>query len=66
MTLTVDGRAKLSDQQQTRSTSYIRSSGQMPIRFNAQWVSPKLDIPVGESWSFAQGVELEFEPGAAK
>lgn len=66
MTLTIDGRARLSDTQNSRSTSYIRSNGQMPIRFNAQWVSPRVDIPAGEAWSFAQGIELEFEPGASK
>lgn len=66
MTLTIDGRARLSDAQNSRATSYVRTNGQMPIRFNAQWVSPRLDIPAGESWSFAQGIELEFEPGASK
>jgi hypothetical protein len=45
------------------SAASMRSNGKMPIRANGRYVNLALTIPAGETWSYVQGCEYEFEAG---
>lgn len=63
MTLSLDCRARLGDAENKTTVTDLRTSGIMPIRCSGRYAKPRWEIAAAESWSFAQGLELEFEAG---
>jgi hypothetical protein len=59
----INAKMKAGDGESIRTTSEMRSNGKMPIRANGRYLDNILTIPAGETWSYVQGCEYEFEPG---
>lgn len=66
LTVTLDGRARLGDPAETSARSTLNASGLMPVRMNKRYIAPRLDFAAGAVWTFAQGVQLEVEPGSVR
>lgn len=60
-TATLDCRARIGDAPNVIAASSLRASGAMPVRAAGRYVKPRLTIPAGTTWSYAQGLELETE-----
>lgn len=56
------GQARAALDKQAKFTEY-RKSGDMPIRFRARHIKPKLEITAGAKWSHVRGIEFEFSAG---
>ena len=61
--VTIDARMRAGDNESIRSASTMRSNGKLPIRSNGRYNNIAATIPAGATWSYLDGVELEFEPG---
>jgi hypothetical protein len=61
--ITVDARMRAGDSESIRSANTMRGNGNCPIRSNGRYNDIALTIPEGESWTYVQGVECEFEAG---
>ncbi len=66
LTVTMGRGARWGDVQTTVVSTDLRASGEMPLRCAARHVSPTLTIAAGTDWSFMQGLEIDFEPGAGR
>lgn len=62
-TVTINARMRPGDGEASVSAATMRSNGKMPVRANGRYNTITLSIPAGEVWTYAQGVELEFEAG---
>ena len=62
-TATINAKARAGDAESVVSTASMRSNGRMPCRANGRYNDITMTIPAGETWSYIQGVEVEFEPG---
>lgn len=60
---TVNAKMRAGDGEAQEVASTMRSNGKMPIRANGRYYDLALTIPAGESWSYVQSCEFEFEPG---
>lgn len=65
-TVTVDVRARAGDERKTVTSGSIRDNGRVPLRANGRHVGIQVDLPAGAEWTYALGVDLEFEPGAQR
>lgn len=65
-TATIDSRQRPGDPENSVTASGLRPSGIMPIRTNGRYSDITLGVPAGATWTFAQGIELEFEPGETR
>lgn len=63
VTASIDARMRSGDEQNVVSCSAMRANGKMPIRANGRFATIDMTIPAGTAWSYAQGMEIEFEPG---
>jgi hypothetical protein len=63
MSVTVDARLHSGDAENVISAGVMRGNGKMPIRANGRYNTITQTIAAGEAWSYAQGIEIEFEPG---
>lgn len=63
VTAQIDARMKVADAEARTSAATMRSNGKMPARSNGRYNSITLTIPAGETWTYLQGYELEFEAG---
>jgi hypothetical protein len=60
---TIDARMRAGDAEGVKSSSAMRTNGQMPIRANGRYNTLEFTIPAAADWSFVRGFELEFEAG---
>jgi hypothetical protein len=66
LAVVVDCHARIGDAPRNVSAASLRTSGVMPIRASGRYVRPRLTIAAGTNWSFAQGLEMEFEAGGGR
>lgn len=59
--VTVDARARAGDAPATVVSSAIRNNGRVPVRANGRFIGLKVTMPTTD-WSYATGVEVEFQP----
>lgn len=64
--VSVDVRARLGDAGAIRLAGSLRDSGVLPIRASGRYMKPKWAILAGMNWSYAQGLEFEFEAGGGR
>lgn len=62
----IDVRARMGDPASVVSASGMQRSGVMPVRAAGRYCKPQWRIAAGSDWSFAQGLEFEFEQGGAR
>ncbi len=60
---TLDARMRSGDAEGIVSAASMTANGKMPIRANGRFNTLALTIPAGETWSYVQGCEYEFEAG---
>lgn len=61
-TVQIDARARAGDSESATSSSSVRDNGSVPLRANGRFIGIEHTIPAGETWSYAVGIELEYEP----
>lgn len=64
--VTVDTRARAGDPQHTVVSGTIRDNGRVPLRANGRHVGMMVDIPAGAVWSYALGLDLEYEESGSR
>jgi len=62
-TVTVNSKLKAGDGPSVVSTSEMRTNGKMPLRANGRYNDITWSIPASAVWTYAQGIEAEFEAG---
>lgn len=60
-TVTIDARARTGDASATRTSGAMRDNGRVPLRANGRHIGITCDIPGGAAWSYALGLDLEYE-----
>ena len=60
-TVTVDVRARAGDAASTRTSGAIRDNGRVPLRANGRHVGIEVALPEGADWSYALGLDVEYE-----
>lgn len=60
-TVTADCRARDGDAPNEVTAGSVRDGGRFPIRANGRHVSVSHSIPAGAVWSYAQGLDVEYE-----
>lgn len=65
-TVRVDSYARMTDAVDSSSTAELRPSGIMPVRCSGRYVRPRWTIDAGTNWSFAQGLEVDYEVGGGR
>ncbi len=60
-TVRLGNRNRLTDTVSFSSTVTINAIGECPVRVNARYFRGRLEIPAGETWSHAQGIEIPDE-----
>lgn len=66
VTVTLSGRQRLGDALVTTTHAALSASGDLPARRNVRSVRPTLALSAGAAWTFAQALEISFEPGSAR
>ena len=66
LTLSMAAERRHGDAPTVTTWTDLRGSGDMPVRDVARIVTPTLEVAAGTSWTFAQGLEIEFERGAGR
>lgn len=61
-TVTVDTRARAGDPPHNVVSGAIRDNGRVPIRANGRHVGFEHVIPAGAVWTYARGLEVEYDP----
>lgn len=64
--VTLDVRARMGDASNRIAATDMRVSGIMPIRASGRFCKAGWTIAAGSDWSFAQGIEFEYEQGGAR
>lgn len=59
----LDVRQRLGDAENVVTASALRANGNMPIRAAGRFVAASMTIAAGTTWEYAQGLELECDPG---
>lgn len=65
-TVTVDVRPTAGSPQVTKVSGAIRPSGRVPLRGTGRHIGMQLEIPIGLLWSYAVGLDLEYEGGGER
>lgn len=60
-TITIDARARAGDPQHSVVSGAIRNNGRVPLRANGRHIGITHDIPAGTPWTYALGLDLEYE-----
>lgn len=63
ITLTADTRKKLGASADTESYTDLNASGDMPVRIAGRETKLKLALAASSTWTYVQGIELEYFPG---
>ncbi len=66
MTVKMDARARLGDAENVVLDTEVRASGDVPVRTEGRVFKLGLTVPAGASWSFVQGIEVEFGSGGRR
>lgn len=66
VSVTLDREPRFGGTNEQRSYTTTRASGDMPARMAARHLVATVDVPAGAAWTFAQGLEVEFEAGAGQ
>lgn len=66
VTVTVDARQRLGDDEGVQTGADMQRSGRVPLRVRGRFLSLGMKIAEGTSWSYAQGLELEAEAGGVR
>lgn len=66
LTVSVNAKARIGDADNVSSTSTLRPSGVMPIRGKGRYHRFRLQIAAGTEWTYAQGMDIEFEVGGIR
>lgn len=64
--VTLDCRARMGDAANIVSAGGIRDSGIMPVRASGRFTKAAWQIAAGSNWSYAQGLEFEFDQGGER
>lgn len=64
--VTVDVRARAGDPPHNVISGAIRDNGRVPLRANGRHVGMMFDIPASADWTYALGMDLEFEQEGAR
>lgn len=64
--VTVGSYARLDTLSKAAAAASVRPSGVMPIRVSGRYIRPRWTIAAGEIWSFAQGLEVDYEVGGGR
>jgi hypothetical protein len=64
--VTIDTRARAGDPASSVVSGTIRDNGRVPLRGNGRHIGVTHDIPAGVDWSYALGMELEFDAEGAR
>ena len=62
-TATINAKMRAGDGEDSVTATAMRTNGKMPVRANGRYNDITLTIPAGETWTYLQSVEVEFEPG---
>lgn len=65
-TVTIDVRARAGDPASTRVSGSIRDNGRVPLRGNGRHVGVEVNFPEGADWSYALGVDVEYEMAGSR
>jgi hypothetical protein len=66
MTVTLNAKARLGDNDNTESASTLRTSGIVPIRASGRYISTSVQVAAETDWDYIQSLEFEFEPGGKR
>jgi hypothetical protein len=66
LTLTVDARRRLGDNEGLTTKTELRASGHMPIRCQGKYLRFGLETAPGAVWSYLQGLDVEYGLGGAR
>lgn len=66
VSLRLNGRLRMGDAMTETLHSGMRESGDIPVRREVRSGAFELDVAAGAPWSFAQGLEVEFERGSGR
>lgn len=61
----VDARARAGDPPNTITSGSIRDNGNVAVRANGKFIGLQVNMPVG-AWSYAVGVEIDFQPEGSR
>lgn len=65
-TITVDARARAGDPERRIVSGAIRDNGRVPLRANGRACGVRWDAPAGDAWTYATGLDLEYEKAGAR
>ena len=65
-TVTIDARARAGDPPSAVISGAIRDNGRVPLRANGRHIGITHDVPAGQQWSYAAGIDLEFEVSGSR
>lgn len=60
-TVRIRSRNRLTDSSTFSSTVTINAVGECPVRTNARYMAGRMEMPAGETWTHAQGIEVPDE-----
>lgn len=60
-TVTLDARARAGDPENKRVSGTIRDNGRVAIRANGRHVGAEYVLPAGAAWTYAHGLEMNYE-----
>lgn len=66
VTVATDARMRLGDTAGSVSVSTMQTNGDMPVRANGRYLALEVTIAAGTTWSFIQGLEVEFGSGGKR
>lgn len=66
VSVTVDAKQRLGDPEATTIAADMQRSGKVPLRCRGRYLSLGMTIAAGTDWTYAQGVEVEFDPGGVR
>lgn len=66
VTIKVDVRDRLGDPANVKTAGSLRSSGIMPVRAAGRYAKMRMEIAAGSTWTYAQGIGIEFAAGGKR
>lgn len=66
MTVTVNAKARLGDDDDTQTASVLRASGVIPIRASGRYLSTSVEIAAGTIWGYMQSLDFEYQQGGGR
>lgn len=66
LTLTLNVKQRLGDPGISKVSTALSSTGEMNVRARGRYVKAKIDVAVGQPWTFMQGADFKGSKGAAR